>query len=87
MTLLMDTHEAIRRLREGGHSESQAEAIVELLQETTSQLVTRDYLDSRLEQFRAEVVGELRAEMYRILFIHAGVVIGAVVALVKLLPG
>ncbi len=45
--------------------------------DATSALVTRDYLDKRF--------AEQRAELYRVSLIQGGVIIGAVVALVKLL--
>ena len=40
--------------------------------------VTRDYLDARIAQ--------LEARIYRALLIQAGVIVGAVVALLRLIP-
>ena len=81
MALTFDTHEAIRKLRGKGHSEIQAEGIVECVSGATAQLVTTEYFDSTLDRRFAE----LRAELYRVSLIQGGIVIGAVVALVKLL--
>ena len=53
--------------------------------DATSPLVTVDYLDGRLETLEARLYGSLRAELYRALWIQGGVIIGAVVALEKLL--
>ncbi len=50
----------------------------------TSPLVTRDILRAELNVVRTEMA-QFRAEMYRVSLIQGGVVIGAVVALVKLL--
>ncbi len=88
MALKFDTHDAIEKLRGKGHSEAQAEGVVELVRDATSELVTRDYLDGRLEVLEARFQasqGQLRADLYRALWIQGGVIVGAVVALVKLL--
>ena len=50
----------------------------------TSPLVTRDILHAELQVVRTEMA-EFRAEFYRAALIQGGVIIGAVVALVKLL--
>ena len=88
MALTFDTHEAIRRLRGKGHTETQAEGVVEFVRDATAELVTS-------EQFQAGMAGletrmdarfeALRAELYRVSLIQGGIIIGAVVALVKLL--
>ena len=55
-----DTHDAVRKLRGTGIDEAAAEGIVEVVEEATSPLVTRDIL---------------RAELYRALwFFGAGIV-------------
>lgn len=56
-----DTHDAVRKLRGAGIHEEAAEGIVEVVEEATSPLVTRDIL--RLE------LNELRSELYRALWI------------------
>jgi hypothetical protein len=49
-TVTFDTHKFIRRLREAGFEEAQAEAVADAFQtaQTEALPVTRDYLDSRL---------------------------------------
>lgn len=47
-----DTHGTVRRLREAGHTEQQAEGIVEVL----SPFVTRDILRSELERSEARLI-------------------------------
>ncbi|MCY3655057.1 MAG: DUF1640 domain-containing protein [Chloroflexi bacterium] len=47
-----DTHGAVRRLRETGQTEEQAEGIVEVL----SPFVTRDILRSELERSEARLI-------------------------------
>ncbi len=77
MALTFDTHEAIRKLRGKGHDEAQAEGVVEFVRDATGELVTTDYLDARFDAFRSE--------MYCVSLIQGGIIIGAVVALLKLL--
>jgi hypothetical protein len=48
-TITFDTLEYTRRLREAGFDEKQAEAAVRVLSDAQSSLVSREYLDSRLE--------------------------------------
>ncbi|MCY3601818.1 MAG: hypothetical protein OXH12_01950 [Chloroflexi bacterium] len=50
----------------------------------TNEVVTRDILRAELQVVRTEMA-EFRAEFYRAALIQGGVIIGAVVALVKLL--
>jgi hypothetical protein len=86
MALNFDTHEAIRKLRGHGHDEAQAEGIVEFVRDATSDLVTADHLDDRLEAHEARQ----RAELYRALWIQgAGIVTinAAVVAAALALAG
>ncbi len=49
-TITFDTHKFIRKLRDAGFEEKQAEAVADAFQEAQSESlpVTRDYLDSRL---------------------------------------
>ena len=77
--MIFDTHAFVRRLREGGFSESQAEAVTEALKGAMSgsELVTRDYLDAKLPQEKADIVKWLAG----LLLAQAGLV----AALVKLL--
>jgi hypothetical protein len=62
MTVL-DTHTIVKRLKDAGFTDVQAETVTDVLRQTReldlSQLVTRDYLDSRL----TELESRLRAEI------------------------
>lgn len=71
-------HTAAEALREAGVPDRQAAAHARAIDETVEHLVTQEYLDSRL--------AELRVDIYRLALIQAGVIIGAVVALLRLLP-
>lgn len=56
--------------------------------DATSSLVTRNYLDrsfETLEDYLDMRFAEQRAELYRVSLVQGGIIIGAVVALVKLL--
>ena len=73
-----DTHDAVRKLRGAGIDEQAAEGIVEVVEEATSPLVTRDILQLELRGLRSELRldhSELRSELYRALWIlGAGIV-------------
>ena len=69
-----DTHDAVRKLRGAGVDEQAAEGIVEVVEEATSPLVTRDILRLELGELRSEL-HEFRSEIYRALWIlGAGIV-------------
>ncbi len=82
MSAATDTLRTAETLTEAGVPERQAaghaRAIDEALTEAVGDLVTGD-------QLRAEMAA-LRADMYRALWIQGGVIIGVVVALVRLIP-
>ena len=71
--MTFDTRRAVQKLVGVGLDDSHADAIVEVLGDATSPLVTRDIL-------RAEL-NELRAELHRALLIQAGVVLAGVAAI------
>ena len=81
-TPTFDTHDAVRKLRGAGVDEEAAEGIVEVVEEATSPLVTRDILRLELNSLRSELHAdhselrsELRSELYRALwFFGAGIV-------------
>ena len=81
MALTFNSRDAVQKLLGRGLSQPAADGIVEVVEEATSTVVTADILRAELNVVRAEV----RAEMYRVSLIQGGVIIGAVVALVKLL--
>lgn len=74
MALTFNPREAVQKLRENGMDEPLAGATVELVEEATGALVTREYLDARF--------AEQRAEFYRALWVFGGgiVMINAAIA-------
>lgn len=76
-TITIDTHKTIQKLMAKGYTEKQAEGFVEAL--TESDLVTRDYLDSRLSVLKSDIM----AEMYKALLIHGLIVVATIVAVAK----
>ena len=56
-----------------------------MMAEAVGDLATRADLRAGLTDLRAELAA-LRSDMYRALWIQGGVIIGAVVALMRLLP-
>ena len=51
----LDTHRAVTRIKDAGSSEPHAEAIVDTIQEATSEFVTTDYLRAELNKAVLEV--------------------------------
>ena len=62
-----DTLRASRKLQDTGMTEASADGVVEVLEEATSPLVTREILKSELHA--------LTSEMYRALWIQGGVIV------------
>ena len=88
MALTFDTHEAIRKLRGKGHSEAQAEGVVEFVADATGELLTAEYFHAGMEKLEARMDARFeayRADLYRVSLIQGGIIIVAIVALVKLL--
>ena len=72
MTLPFSSRQAVRKLREhGGFEEAAADAITEVVEDATKELVTKEYFDERLRS----AVSEMRAEFYRAIFFLAGFII------------
>ncbi len=68
-------------------AEPLAGATVEVVEDATSPLVTRDYLDVRFETFESRMDARFagfRAEFHRALWIQSGVIIGGVGVIVAL---
>lgn len=82
MSAAIDTLRTAETLTEAGVPERQAaahaRAIDEALTEAVGDLVTRDSL-------RAELAN-LEGRLYRVLLVQTGVIVGAVVALMRLIP-
>lgn len=51
-TITIDTLEVTRKLREAGFDEQQAKSVVRVLADPQGNLVTRDYLDYKLDALR-----------------------------------
>lgn len=59
-TLTFDTYESIKKLKAVGFTESQAEAQTSLIADLiTTQIVTREYLDSQLKELRSDLQVEI----------------------------
>ena len=57
-TITFDPHKFIRKLRDAGFEEAQAEAVADAFQEAQAKSlpVTRDYLDSKLSELKVELI-------------------------------
>lgn len=96
MALSFDTHESIRKLRDRGFDEPQAEGVVEFVRDTTAELVTRDHFDARIAVQDAHMdarfaeqdarinarFAEQRAEFYRALWVFGGGIVATNAAIV-----
>lgn len=84
MALTFNSREAVQKLLGRGLPEPAADGIVEVVEDATSPLVTRDMLHSELQVVRAE----MHADLYRALWTFgAGIVAanaGVAVAIVTL---
>ena len=72
MALTFDARRAFQKLLQRGLPEPAADGIVEVVEEATSPLVTRDIL-------RAEMA-EMRADMWRALYTAVATVVGVMIA-------
>ena len=95
--LNIDTHKFVRRLRDAGFEERQAEALVEGLGEAdTSQLATRSDIVASASDLRQEMsairtelksdIADLRTEMWKMQFTTIAAVVALVVGILKLFP-
>jgi hypothetical protein len=93
MTVTFDTLKLADRLEAAGMPQQQAKGVAAALAETaSSNLVTREYLDLRSGELRAETkadLAEAKAEILRWIIGAIGfqtiIIIGAVAALIRLL--
>jgi hypothetical protein len=93
MTIAFDTLKLADRLEAAGMPPQQAKGVAAALAETaTANLVTREYLDLRLSELRAETkadLSEAKAEILRWIIGTIGfqtiIILGAVAALIRLL--
>jgi hypothetical protein len=58
-TLTFNTLDATKKLREAGFNEKQAETVIRVLHEAQTNLVTREYLDTKLETLELRLVTKL----------------------------
>ena len=66
MTMTFDTRNAVQRLIKGGLSETQADAVVDVTRDATSQLVPKDAWETALDRTKDELRGDhdrLRLEL------------------------
>ena len=85
-TTAFDTLAYARRLKEAGVDEAQAEAHAEAVRDAVTEGVATTADIVRLEAKIETGLAALEARMHRALWMQAGVIVAAVVALVKLLP-
>ena len=76
-----DTLKCARRLKDAGYTDQQAEVQTEIMAEAfvfnVDALVTKDYLDVRLETLSAELKGEFRLIYWMLAVVIASTVIPA----------
>jgi len=72
-TITFDTLELVDRLKSAGIPQEQAEAVVRVIAEAQETLVTRDYLDYRLDKAVAPILTELAVTKWMMGVLLAGV--------------
>ena len=83
-----DTLAATRDLEAAGIERRHAEAVIGVVGASRAELATKADLDTGLAGVRAEVRAlrsDVRADLYRALWIQTGAIVGVVVAIVKFL--
>ena len=84
-TAVFDTLATAHALQEAGFEEAQAAAIVDALRHAvTEEVATKANLGELRAEFKADL-SELRADLYRALWLQAAGIIGLTVALSKIL--
>ena len=79
-----DTHQAVRRLTASGMDEAPAEAVVEVVDGSNSDLVTKGDLNLAVAQLTADLgvaVAQLTAEMHRALRVQGMWIVGMLTGL------
>ena len=74
-SVTFDTLDATRKLRDAGFDEKQAEAVVRVLSDAQSSLVTREHFDSKMELFGSKM------DLLRNENTHTRWMLGALIAL------
>lgn len=80
-----DTLRTARTLREAGVPDRQADAHARATDDAVSEAIEALATRADIVALGAEIAA-LRAEMYRAMLIQTGVIVGAVVALMRLIP-
>ena len=71
---IVDTLEAVRKLRDAGMDESQAEAVVEIIRSSSTNLMTKDDAAILRAEVKADILS-VKADVYRALWIQgAGII-------------
>ena len=84
-TAAFDTLATANALKEAGFEETQAAAIVDALRHAvTEEVATKANLSELRPELKTDL-GELRADLYRALWMQAAGIIGLTVALLKIL--
>jgi hypothetical protein len=73
-TVTFDTLQLVDKLKSAGIPQEQAEAVVRVIVEAQETLVTRDYLDNRLDKVLAPIYTDLAVLKWMIGVLLAGVI-------------
>ena len=74
MAYSIDTHASIKDLEKAGLPDKQAEAIVKLMSQQSGELLTKDYLDARLDA----KIGGLKVTLLATMIALTGIIIAAI---------
>ena len=88
-TLTMDTHRIVKRLKDAGFTDSQAETVTDIIAETRASDLTDVATKADITSLRTEIKADLSALETRIMKWLVPLLIGQtglIVALIKLLP-
>ncbi len=87
MAIMFDTRNAVQRLIKGGLSETQADAVVDVTSDATSQLVPKDAWETALDRMRDQLRGDLEHALHVQTWRMFGLglaIAGAVIAILRL---
>ena len=83
-TYTIDTHATIRQLEDAGMDSRQAEVVVAAISRSDAELATKSDLKAEIGTIRAEIA-DLKAEVFRALWIQGAGIVALIVGLTKLL--
>jgi len=83
-TYTIDTHATIRELVNAGMDSRQAEVVVAAISRSDAELATKADLKAEIGTIRAEIA-DLKAEVFRALWIQGAGIVALIVGLTKLL--